>query len=134
MEPVSRRARGGARPEDWAAAVQEARACLEARAREGRTITYSELCGGITSVDLRPYSWALTALLCEVTSERDVSRGISLAALVVRRDTGMPGEGYFADGGYPAASEARESAWRGDARRGWEAYGAGGIDPDAMVR
>ena len=133
MGPAARRTRWGAHPEQWAAAVEEARACLESRARARQTIAYSELCDCIRSVRLRPYSWGVTALLCEVTSEQDIARGVSLAALVVRRDTGMPGDGYFTVGGYPVAPEARETAWREDARRVWDAYGAGEDDPDAVV-
>jgi hypothetical protein len=73
------------------------------------------------------------ALLGEITSERDVLLGVSLAALVVRRDTGMPGEGYFAQGGYPVASKARDAAWREDMRRVCEAYARDGGDCDAVV-
>ncbi len=128
------RVRWGADAESWACAKAEARSCLEACAREHQTISYSDLCLSVAAVRLRPYSWALMALLGEITSERDALLGVSLAALVVRRDTGMPGEGYFAQGGYPAASKAREAAWREDMRRVCEVYAGDGGDRDAVVR
>jgi hypothetical protein len=133
MESTPDRVRWGLDSDTWHAAVLEARVCLESCARSRRTIAYSELCRCIHTVSLRPYSWALMALLCEVASEVDVSRGLSLAALVVRRDTGMPGEGYFAGAGHGVAPEARESEWRGDVARLWDAYGAGRDDPDSVV-
>lgn len=79
----------------WEAAKDEAKAHLIACARARVTTTYSELCGVVSAVRLRPYSFAMMAFLNEVCTEEDAAHGVMLASLVCRKDTGLPGEGYF---------------------------------------
>jgi len=66
-------------------------------------------------------------LLGEVDTQADRERGIMIASLVVRADTGMPGEGYF----HFAAEELGRpiddptAFWRAEVERVWEAYASG---------
>lgn len=82
--------------EDWNAAKVQVEDILIECARHRRTITYSGLCTEVTAIRLRPYSWALMALLDEACAEQDAAHGTILASLVVRKGgEGMPGTGYF---------------------------------------
>jgi hypothetical protein len=65
-------------------------------ARAGATTTYSGLCSAVTAIDIKPYSFAMMALLNQVCAEADRAHGVMLASLVTRKDTGLPGDGYFA--------------------------------------
>lgn len=80
---------------DWDSAKAEAKQHLVSCARERRTTTYSELCEAVASARLRPYSFAMMAFLNEVCTEEDAVHGVMLASLVCRKDTGLPGAGYF---------------------------------------
>lgn len=79
----------------WEAAKAEAKDFLVSCARRRETTTYSELCETVMSVHLRPYSFAMMAFLNEVCTEEDALHGVMLASLVCRKDSGIPGEGYF---------------------------------------
>lgn len=108
---------------DWETAKLEAEGLLMRRARERGTVTYSELCNAITVARFKPYSWRLIALLDEICDREDREHGIVLASLVVRRDTGMPGEGYFAHAAKRGRDITdREAFWRAEADRVWGAY------------
>ncbi|MBC7266022.1 MAG: hypothetical protein H5T75_03470 [Coriobacteriia bacterium] len=82
--------------EAWEAALAQAREHLVELARRRETTTYSGLCQAVSAIDLKPYSFAMMAFLNEVCSRADAERGVMLASLVTRKDTGLPGEGYFA--------------------------------------
>jgi hypothetical protein len=108
---------------DWELAKKQAKTFLVGRAAERGTTTYSELCEAITFVHLRPYSFAMMAFLNEVCAEEDAEHGIMLASLVTRRDTGLPGKGYFRF----AASLGRdvfdeEAYWRSEVERIYAAF------------
>jgi methyl coenzyme M reductase subunit C len=79
----------------WEAAKAQANAFLEACARDRGTTTYAGLCREVTAITLKPRSWAIMAFLNEICTEADRRHGIMLASLVVRADSGIPGEGYF---------------------------------------
>jgi len=88
--------RWGFARDDWDAAKQQAKDILIEHARRRETTTYSDLCADITIIRLRPYSWALMAMLGEVCSEEDAVRGTMLASLVTKKGgDGLPGAGYF---------------------------------------
>jgi hypothetical protein len=109
--------------DDWAAACEQARTALIAHARARETIAYSELCEELTVASFRPYSWALMALIDEVCRDEDERTGAVLATLVVRRDTRMPGDGYFAWAARTGADVSdRDAFWRAQAERVWDAY------------
>jgi hypothetical protein len=80
----------------WRAAVEQASAHLVSLARARATTTYSGLCSAVTAIDIKPYSFAMMALLNQVCAEADRAHGVMLASLVTRKDTGLPGDGYFA--------------------------------------
>jgi hypothetical protein len=107
----------------WADAREHARAAILTRARDGGTITYAELAREVAGTGFRPRSWALMALLSEVCDAEDPVHDVWIASLVVRKDTGMPGEGYFAyaeKDGYEIAD--RVEFWRERAQQVWNAY------------
>jgi hypothetical protein len=107
----------------WEGARERARAAILARARSGATITYAELADSVASTGFRPRSWALMALLGEVCRDEDPVHDVWIASLVVRKDTGMPGDGYFAYAerdGFDTSD--RFGFWRGQVQRVWNAY------------
>jgi hypothetical protein len=65
-------------------------------------------------------------LLGEVDTETDARLGCMVASLVVRADSGMPGDGYF----HFAATELgrpiddRREFWQAEVERVWDAYAA----------
>ena len=63
--------------------------------RLGRTITYSELAKQILSIKVEPHSYAMNALLDETSKEEDAARRSILTALVVRKEDGVPAEGFW---------------------------------------
>jgi hypothetical protein len=112
---------------DWDLAKQQAESHLIACARERMTVTYAELCDAVDAVRLRPYSFAMVAFLDEICAEADATHGIVLASLVVRRDTGMPGEGYFRHAsriGFDVSD--RREFWEREAERVYRAFDEGG--------
>lgn len=111
---------------DWEAAKREAEAALVACAARRDVLTYAGLCRSVDAIALRPYSFAMVAFLDEICSGEDAEHGIVLASIVTRKDTGMPGEGYFR-----AAARAgcdvtdRQAFWNGQLDRVYRAYGDG---------
>jgi len=79
----------------WADARARAREAMLSAARASQTITYSQLAQTVSDTVFRPRSWALMALLGEVCAEEDPVHDVWIASLVVRKDSGMPGDGYF---------------------------------------
>lgn len=115
--------------EQWERAKAEADAVLRIHARQRRTITYGELCRSITTIALKPRSWAMMAFLNEVCAEADKAHDIVLATLVVRADTGRPGEGYFRHAARCGHNVSDPDAfWRAEAERVFAALGEEGAD------
>jgi len=113
----------GSPVEDWETAKLQAKAFLTDCARRRGTTTYSGLCSEITAIHLRPYSFAIVAFLNEICTEEDAAHGVMMASLVVRKDTGIPGEGYFRHAGSLGRDTAdREAFWRSEVERVWAAY------------
>lgn len=107
----------------WADARERARAAMLARARAHATITYAELANAVAETGFRPRSWALMALLGEVCRDEDPVHDVWTASLVVRKDTGMPGDGYFAYAqreGHDVSDKA--AFWHEHVQRVWNAY------------
>lgn len=125
MASKTKTTRWGYTPEEWAEAKAEAKALLMSRAASRGTVAYSELCQAITAASFRPYSWSLMALLEEICTEEDAAKGIMLASLVVRRDSGMPGEGYFAHAARLGRDVSdREAFWKAEVERIWRLHAA----------
>lgn len=115
-------------PQEWAHARERLRALLERVAREGSTVTYGEAAREAFGGRFSARSGALMDLLGDIDRETRESDGIMVASLVVRADTGRPGEGYFRflETLTPDAVADREAAWRREASRVWQAYGPAG--------
>lgn len=98
---------------DWDAILDEMRAILIHLAKQRKTVCYSDLCRMITVARVHHRAPYFHRLLDDISRDEQ-SQGIpSLAALVVRKDSGIPGQGYFAifvaEGGSP---DDLEAYWR----------------------
>ncbi|PKQ30193.1 MAG: hypothetical protein CVT60_01490 [Actinobacteria bacterium HGW-Actinobacteria-10] len=110
---------------EWDSMVLCARDLLQAAAQDRRTITYGELSAVATELRLSARSAGLMALLDEAARPLDECTGTIMATLVVRKDTGRPGEGYFAwMSGQGKDLIDHEALWRTEAERVWAAFAA----------
>jgi hypothetical protein len=118
----------GFTPDEWAGHRRELESLLEHAAAARSTVTYGEVARRVFEGRVTPRSGALLTLLGEVDSATYEARGIMLAALVVRADTGMPGEGFFAfasdELGRQALADPR-GFWEREVERVWDAYAVG---------
>jgi hypothetical protein len=77
------------------------------------------------------------AMLGEVDTSAYAESGIMVASLVVRADTGMPGDGYFTfaaeELGLPALDDPR-AFWEREVTRVWDVYAERGRSLRASVR
>lgn len=98
--------------------VAAARELLLRTAEARSTITYGDLAGGAGRGRIAARSPLLMRLLEEACEPIDERYGVVSASLVVRADSGMPGEGYFS---WAAASGRdmtdRRAMWLAEARR-----------------
>lgn len=114
------RSAAGLTPEQYAQLKEEMRALMIETARLRSTITYSELAAQLQTARVHYHSFLMAKLLDEIGSEEvQAGRGV-LAAVVVRKSTGIPGGGYFAESarmlGAPADAPPPEleAMWRED--------------------
>lgn len=83
------------------AAQKRDRALFQAReimldvARARGTITYGELADQIEVMKLPPNGAALEGILTQISRKEDSSGKGLLSVVVVNRETGLPGEGFF---------------------------------------
>lgn len=94
---------------------KEVRAHLIASAREGSSITYSELLGHLGYAFSRPKMRALCVVLGAVDAEAEARGEPELAVLVVRQSDGLPGQGWWVAGG--AEKHRHRGAWEGPQAR-----------------
>jgi hypothetical protein len=100
----------------------EMRAVMIACAQESRTITYSELASRL-SLHLHPHSFVFSRLLRDVCGAAEKAGEGLLCALVVSKQTGMPGGGYFASvAARGLASRDLVSHWRADLESVYERW------------
>ena len=122
---VTRR-RWGFSEEEWAEARSALEELLADAGRARSTVTYGEVARRAMNGRVSARSSALMDLLGEVDTEADARLGCMVASLVVRADTGMPGEGYFAfaahELGRPIADQ--REFWLAEVERVWNAYAA----------
>jgi hypothetical protein len=79
----------------WPEIVAEARDIMIQQARLRQTITYAELCAMLQTARIHYHSTVMVRLLDEVgQTEYEAGRPV-LPAVVVTRQTGIPGAGYF---------------------------------------
>ena len=83
-------------PLEWNVANTQLRAALVERAKVRGMIPYSELVEKITIIELEPNSFALAAMLGEVSTEEDAADRGMLSVIVVHKEGDMqPGPGFF---------------------------------------
>lgn len=86
----------GFTPEEWQTAKAEMRDVLIERAKVRGMIPYSELTQSVESIHLEPDSYALAAMLGEISAEEDAAGRGMLSVIVVYKDGDMqPGPGFF---------------------------------------
>ena len=114
----------GFTPQEWAALRARLERLLEDVAAQRSTVTYCEVARRVFDGRVSARSGALMDLLGEVDCAADTQRGIMIASLVVRADSGVPGDGYF----HFAAQELGRpiddprAFWAREVGRVWEAY------------
>jgi len=96
MKEMTMTTKYGFEQHEWDAAKAEMREALVERAKVRGMIPYSELVEKIRTIELEPNSFALAAMLGEVsTEESEADRGM-LSVLVVHKVGDMqPGPGFF---------------------------------------
>ena len=82
------------RPE-WQDAKTTLREMLAEAARSRATVTYADVALRVFGGTVPARSRLIMDLLAEVDEEVEREEGIVIATLVVRRDSGLPGAGYF---------------------------------------
>jgi hypothetical protein len=92
----------------------EARAILEACAKAGEAITYSEMLALLGHAFTRPKMRALCKVLSVVDQDAEQRGEPELAVLVVRQSDGIPGQGWWIEGarvhGYAGPWEGPDAA------------------------
>ena len=126
----------GFTPEEWDAMARELEDLLASAAAVRSTITYGEVARRVFDGRVSARSGALMDLLGEVDAEADAARGIMIASLVVRADSGMPGEGYyvFAAEQLGRPIEDRRAFWQREVERVWAAYAPEGTQAATVSR
>lgn len=115
-------------PEQWRQAKRDLREMLAEAAAERGTVTYSDVALRVFGGTVPARSRLIMDVLSEVDEELQAERGIIIASLVVRADTGLPGAGYFVfiSDRFGRDVSDPEAAWRAEAERVWCAYGGPG--------
>ena len=86
----------GVKAETWEKAKLEATCAIVRAGRRGDLIFYSDLAKQISIITIQPHSHEMDLLLDQISKEEDAAgRGI-LTALVVLRNEGIPGSGFWA--------------------------------------
>jgi hypothetical protein len=116
--------------QEWEGARTRLHELLIAAASARSTVTYGEAARVAFLGRFSARSGALMDLLGEVDEGTQRDRGFMLASLVVRADTGMPGEGYFRFAADEFGCDVldRESLWRSEVEAVWSALGDPGED------
>lgn len=122
------RRRWGMAPDEWGKARHRLEDLLGAVAAARSTVTYGEAAKVAFGGRFSARSGALMDLLGEVDDLSQLDHQVMIATLVVRADTGRPGEGYFAFASEALGCEIsdRETFWRDKAEAVWEYYAAKG--------
>ncbi len=81
---------------DWNKAKEEMRKILIERAKVRGMIPYSESARQISTIHIEPDSYALAAMLGEISTEEDAAGRGMLSVIVVHKSGDMqPGPGFF---------------------------------------
>lgn len=104
-------------------------------ARRRKTVTYGHLMKKFRILRGRAGGRSITAVIGEIDRFEEASKAPGFGAIIVRKDTGFPGGGFFCYGELPAAirrptgrsqdprlSEDEKSYVRKEQRRIWDFY------------
>ncbi len=92
---------------------KQVRELLVAAARAGMALTYAEMLGHLGHAFSRPKMRSLCRVLDRVDEDCNDRGEPELAVLVVRQSDGLPGQGWWVNGG--AREHGHEGAWEGPA-------------------
>lgn len=110
---------------DWNNAKEEMRQILMERAKVRGVMPYSELVEKVQTICLEPHSYALAAMLGEISAEEDAAGRGMLSAIVVHKHGDMqPGPGFFQlanDLGRDTSNE--EKCWIDELKRVYTYWG-----------
>lgn len=117
--------------QDRSAAKEQMRQMLIEAARERRTVTYGEVSVRVFGGLVPARSRYIMDLLGEIDEEEQEARGVIIASLVVRRDSGIPGAGYFTflAGRFGRDISDPPAAWLKEAEKVWASYADRGERP-----
>jgi len=110
---------------DWECARARLYEMLVDAARRRETVAYKDVAVHVFGGTVPARSRLIMDLLTEVDEQVHAEKGVIIASLVVRADSGIPGVGYFhfiADRFGRDVSDPR-TAWREEAEKVWVAYG-----------
>jgi hypothetical protein len=126
---VVEKRRWGFSEAEWADARRALDALLGEAGRARSTITYGEVARRALSGRVGARSAAVMDLLGEVDADTDARLGVMVASLVVRADTGMPGDGYFHFAARELGRPIDDSRafWLAEVERVWQAYAQEGV-------
>ena len=93
------------------ATPEQVRVLLVAAARAGSAVTYAEMLAALGHGFSRPKMRALCRILDRVDEECASLREPELAVLVVRQSDGLPGQGWWINGG--AREHDHAGSWEG---------------------
>ena len=117
--------RWGFSADEWSARRGALKRLLAETAAARSTVTYGEVARRVFDGRVSARSSALMSLLGEVDTASEAESGIMIASLVVRADTGIPGDGYFVFAaeqlGLPGLDD-RRAFWEHEVARVWDAY------------
>lgn len=103
--------------EIWDEAKEEASLAIREVASDRSLIFYSDLVKRIRSCALEPYGEPLAKMLGEISTDEDAAGRGLLTAVVVRKEDGRPGRGFFdklaRDRGrvFPDTESGRDRFW-----------------------
>ena len=114
----------GLSAEDWESARERMRELLVGVASARSTITYGECVRIVFDGRFSARSSALAQMLEEVCTLEDERAGVMLGSVVVRKDSGIPGDGYFAfaEQGLGRPMSDRRSFWESEVERVWDVF------------
>lgn len=109
---------------EWDESRLRLRDLLVRVAEDRSTVTYSEAALVAFGGRFSPRSSALAQLLEEVCTIEDAERGVMLGSVVVRKDSGIPGAGYFTFAREELARDGvtDRALWEKEVERVWNAY------------
>lgn len=110
--------------EEWEDARERMRSLLVGVASSRSTITYGECVSVVFAGRFSPRSTALAQMLEEVCTIEDEAKGVMLGSVVVRKDSGIPGDGYFtfAEEELGRDLSDRRTFWESEVGRVWDAF------------